>query len=101
MAKAKKGNVKKDVDNLFKAILKIKTLPEARRFFRDLLTVEETKEFSARWKVCQMIDEGIPYREISKQTGVSTATVSRIAYWLKHGEGGYRLILGRMKRGRK
>lgn len=101
MTKGKKGNAKKDFDDLLKAILKLKTLSESKKFFRDLLTVEETKEFSARWKVCQMIDKKIPYREISKQTGVSTTTVSRIAYWLKHGEGGYRLILGRMKRSSK
>lgn len=101
MTNGKKRIATKDPDNLYKAILKLNNLPEARKFFRDLLTVEEVKEFSARWKVCQMIDKGISYREISKQTGVSTATVSRIAYWLKHGEGGYRLLLGRMKKSGK
>lgn len=83
--------------SLFKAVLRLKTVSECEKFFRDLLTLEEIREFSERWQVAQMVDKGISYREIAKKTGVSTATITRVAHWLKHGEGGYKLILKRIK----
>jgi uncharacterized protein YerC len=45
--------------------------------------------------VAQLVEQGLPYLEISERTGASTTTVTRVAYWLKHGEGGYRLALDR------
>jgi uncharacterized protein YerC len=38
------------------------------------------------------------YQEISRRTGASTATVTRVAQWLHHGEGGYSAVL---KKGRR
>jgi uncharacterized protein YerC len=37
------------------------------------------------------------YAEISRRTGASTATITRIASWLHHGEGGYQSMLDRLK----
>ncbi len=37
------------------------------------------------------------YGEISRQTGASTATITRIAQWLHHGEGGYLRALERLR----
>jgi len=48
--------------------------------------------------VARLVDESIPYQEISRRTGASTATVTRVAHWLHYGEGGYQAVL---KRGRK
>jgi len=79
------------------AILRLKTLNECKKFFRDIATLDELRDFSDRWKVAQMIDKGIPYRTIAKETGVSTATITRVAHWLKHGEGGYKLMCKRLK----
>ena len=44
-----------------------------------------------------LLDDGLHYAEISKQTGASTATITRIASWLNHGEGGYRQMLEKLK----
>ena len=44
---------------------------------------------AGRWRSC--VDEGLPYLEISRRTHASTTTVTRVAHWLRHGEGGYRL----------
>ncbi|MFA6410373.1 MAG: YerC/YecD family TrpR-related protein [Candidatus Buchananbacteria bacterium] len=93
-AKQWQNNQTKD---LFKAILKIKNNQEAARFFRDLCTLEELEEMAKRWQAVKMIAKNQPYRQIAQKTGLSTTTVTRIAYWLNHGEGGYRLILGRIK----
>ena len=84
--------------DLYSAILRLKTLNECKKFFRDIATLEELQGFSDRWKVAQMLDKGIPYRKIAKKTGVSTATITRVAHWLNHGEGGYQLMLKRLKR---
>jgi TrpR-related protein YerC/YecD len=49
-----------------------------------------------RWAVVRLLDAGLHYAEISKSTGASTATITRIASWLNHGEGGYRDALDRL-----
>jgi uncharacterized protein YerC len=46
-----------------------------------------------------LLDGGKRYAEISRETGASTATITRIASWLNHGEGGYRAVLERTKAG--
>ena len=81
--------------DLFKAILKLKTVNECEKFFRDLCTLSELNAMTERWQVAQSVARGKPYREISRLTGASTATVTRVAHWLHHGEGGYRLVLKR------
>lgn len=83
----------KDSDSLFKAILGLGTIREAERFFRDLCTAEEIKAMSERWQIAKLLDQGVPYRQISETVGASTTTVSRVAAWLNNGEGGYRLAL--------
>jgi TrpR-related protein YerC/YecD len=82
-----------DADALFKAILSLEDTAEAERFFRDLCTLNELRDMAQRWAVARLLDSGKHYAEISRETGASTATITRIASWLNHGEGGYREIL--------
>lgn len=86
------------IRDLFRAILKLKNEQECARFFRDLCTLSELKAMTERWDVVQQVNKNIPYREISKSTGSSTATVTRVAHWLHHGMGGYKLLLDRLGR---
>ena len=44
----------------------------------------------------RLLDAGMHYAEISRTTGASTATITRIASWLNHGEGGYRAMLDKL-----
>lgn len=81
---------------LFEAIRRIKTTDEAARFFRDLLTIAELKEFANRWQVVKLLYEGKTYETIAKRLMISTATVTRVAHWLHFGLGGYRVIANRM-----
>ena len=85
---------------LFEAILSLETVDEAAAFFRDLCTRRELEEMSHRWTIARLLDGGVPYREIAERTGASTTTISRIAEWLNHGTGGYRLALERTGTGR-
>jgi len=85
----------KEIDDLYTAILQLESLDECRRFFGDLLTEYEVKEFVKRWKVARMLAEGIPYTQIEAETGLSTRTIARVALWLKKGKGGYAMMLKR------
>jgi len=87
-----------DSDDLFGAILSLKNIDEARRFFRDLLTEKEILEFSKRWKVARMLSQKIPYTKIENETGLSSTTIARVHRWLKKGMSGYRLMLKRLKK---
>ena len=90
-----------DVEALFEAILRLDDIGETERFFRDLCTLTELRDMAQRWAVVRLLDAGLHYAEISRRTGASTATITRIAQWLKHGEGGYRAALDRLKRARE
>jgi TrpR-related protein YerC/YecD len=85
-----------DVDALLAAVLRLRTVPEAEAFFRDLCTLGELHDMAQRWAVVRMLEAGMHYAEISRTTGASTATITRINSWLQHGEGGYRLLLDRI-----
>ena len=85
-----------DVEALFEAILALETIDETERFFRDLCTLNELRDIAQRWAVVRLLDGGMHYAEISRQTGASTATITRIASWLNHGEGGYRAMLDKL-----
>ncbi|MBT3817637.1 MAG: helix-turn-helix domain-containing protein [Candidatus Magasanikbacteria bacterium] len=78
---------------LSSALLSLKTEKDMLNFLRDVHTLEELEEIANRWAIVQLLEKGIPYREIAKKTGVSTTTVTRIAHWLHHGEGGYEKAL--------
>lgn len=82
-------------EELFKAILKLRTKGECEKFFRDLCTLSELKAMAERFAVAKLANDEISYREIAALTGASTATVTRVAHWLHHGEGGYKLVLKR------
>jgi len=83
-------------DQLFSAILALQNKEEAERFFRDLLTESEIAEFGNRWKAAKMLDAKYSYTQIEKETGLSSATVARIAKWLNGEVQGYRLVLDRI-----
>ena len=85
-----------DTRALFDVIVGISSIEEAARFFRDLCTRQELEELSARWQVVRLLNEGLPYREISERSGVSTTTITRINDWLRHGMGGYSEALERV-----
>jgi TrpR-related protein YerC/YecD len=84
------------MQELLEAIVRLRSLEEAERFFRDLCTLSELEAMAQRWLVAQLVDQGIPYQEVSRRTGASTTTVTRVAHWLRHGEGGYRQAIDRL-----
>ena len=87
-----------EIRDLCKAIVSLESVSETERFLRDLCTIAELDAMAHRWHAAKLLDRGLPYLEISRRTGASTTTVTRVAHWLRHGEGGYRLALDRRKK---
>ncbi len=88
------------LDDLADALLSLRTHDEARRFLRDLCTLPELEALAHRWQTARLVDAGVPYLEIAERVPTSTATVTRVAQWLRHGTGGYRIVLDRQRRKR-
>ncbi|MBS0288372.1 MAG: transposase [Proteobacteria bacterium] len=82
---------------LYEAILTLKNVDEAKQFFEDLCTPTERQAMADRWLVVDPIKQGIPYRTIYEQTGVSVTTIGRVARCLAFGLG-YNLVYERIKR---
>ncbi len=85
------------LEELAAAFLRLRNRDEARRFLRDLCTRGELEALVHRWQVVRLLDEGVPYLEIAERVHTSTATVTRVAQWLRHGTGGYQLVLRRTR----
>ena len=86
----------KAAEQFYSAVLKLRTMDECRSFFDDVCTIKELQDLV---QVALLLDEGKNYMEISRQTSVSSATISRVNRCLVYGDGGYRTVIKRMKDG--
>lgn len=86
-----------NIDYLFKCILKLENEEECYRFFSDLCTIAEIKEMSKRILAAKRLKDNSVYSSIVSETGLSSATISRVNRALKYGNDGYTLVLDRME----
>lgn len=84
-------------DELFRAILTLKTVEECYALFEDLCTVKEIISIRQRFEVAKMLIDKRSYNEIVEKTGASTATISRVNRSLVYGNDGYSLVFDRLK----
>ena len=84
-------------EDMYKAILSLKTLDECMRFFDDLCTVSELMAMEQRYHVAKCLDAGMIYNDILAETGASSATISRVNRSLQYGAGGYAVVFDRTK----
>ncbi len=87
----------KDVDSLFEAILSLENIEECYKFFEDACTVKEILDIAQRFKAAKMLKAGKNYVEVCAETGMSSATISRVSRCLEYGGGGYELAINRLK----
>ena len=85
-------------DKLFSAISSLTTPEQCRLFFEDLCTIAEIQEMSRRLLAAKLLREDKVYNEIAAQTGLSTATISRVNRCLKYGSDGYLSALEKLDR---
>ena len=78
---------------LLKSIVAINNEEDAKKFLEDVCTIKELQDMTQRITVAKFLSEGKSYQEISKETGASAATISRVSRCLNYGDGGYETIL--------
>lgn len=88
---------KQNLNQFYRAVLELRDEEECRRFFDDVATIKEILDLSARLEVARLLDDGSVFSEISRETGASSATISRVNKCLTYGEGGYKTVLDRLK----
>ena len=87
------------LDALIEALLLLDGEAECRAFLNDLCTPRELDDLSQRLQVAALLKDGRNYQDISKITGASTATISRVKQALVRGSGGYETVLNRKIQG--
>ena len=80
-------------DLLMEAMLQLTSAEDAYRFFEDVCTIAELKSMAQRIEVARMLRQGVTYQEIARETGASSATISRVNRALLYGADGYRRVL--------
>ena len=75
-------------EKMYEAILSLQSVDECMRFFDDLCAVTELRTMEQRYDVAKCLMQGKVYSVIRKETGASSATVSRVNRMLNYGAGG-------------
>ncbi len=88
----------KSIDELYKAIISIDSIEECYTFFEDLCTIAEIQAMAQRYHVALMLQHGVTYSKIAKETGASSATISRVNRSLNYGAGGYKALIEKVEK---
>lgn len=84
--------------DLSKAVMKLRDAKEVASFLKDILTRSELEIVLLRWRVAGLLDQGLPYTQIERETGASSATIAKVSEFLKYGYDGYRIAIDRTKK---
>ncbi len=86
----------KSTERLFKAIMSLKDAEECKALFEDLCTIKEIQDMAQRLDTAVLLNNGMSYQKIAQETGMSTATISRVNKCLLYGSNGYKTVIKRM-----
>ena len=89
----KKNELAYEFDPILIALSNMDSKERIFEFMLDLLTEKEILEFSRRFEVAKMLDDGISYARIEKKTSMSSTTIARISKALNSENMGYRNAL--------
>ena len=89
------GEKNEELERLVEALVCLRTPDEARALLHDLCTRREIEDLSQRLEVARMLSAGASYVDVSRTTGASSTTVSRVSKCLNGEAGGYRTVLAR------
>lgn len=85
------------IDRLFVTILNLQSVEECYAYFEDLCTIKELRDMAQRLDTAVLLDQGASYQQITRQVGISTATIGRVSKCLNYGTGGYRTAIDRLR----
>ena len=84
------------IDHLYDVILSVENKQELSNLFDDLCTYKEIENMAGRIRAAVLLMEGKTYSEIIEETGISSATLSRISKCIRRGSGGYTKVVPRV-----
>ncbi len=91
-----KMNIRNEnIDRVFEAILSLKDIDECYRFFEDICTIKEIQDIAQRYEVARLLTQKKNYNEITKSTGASSTTITRVNKCLMYGNDGYKMVMER------
>ena len=82
-------------EGLCEALLALRSKGECYAFLEAVCTIKEILDISQRLAVAKLLDKGLSYSVVSRETGASTATISRVSRCYEYGSGGYRTVIER------
>ncbi len=97
MNKNSRKNTERNID-MYRAILTLNTVDECMRFFDDLCSVTELRAMEQRFQVAVLLNQGTYTTTFwNRQTGASSATISRVNRSLQYGADGYEVAFRRLE----
>ena len=87
-----------NIDKVFEAILSLENIDECYRFFEDICTIKEIQDIAQRYEVARFLTDKKNYNEITKATGASSTTITRVNKCLMYGNEGYKMVIERTKK---
>ena len=83
---------KNEIENLYEAISSIQNKADCKALLEDLCTYKEIESMAQRLHAAKLLLDGVTYEQIIEQTGISSATLSRVSKCVKFGDGYKKLL---------
>ncbi len=80
------------IRELFELITSLKTTEDCESLFCDMCTNKEIEQMAQRVRAAKLLLEGNTYNQVSEQTDISSATLSRISRCVQYGNGYNKLL---------
>lgn len=87
------ANYEKLIPELYEAIVSLNSVEECGMLFEDLCTYKEVEQMAQRLKAAKLLIDGKTYTEVIAETGISSATLSRVSKCVQRGAGGYHSVI--------
>lgn len=86
------------LNDLYNALSLLDNADDSRMLLKDLCTYTELLNMAQRLRASAMLIEGATYAQIIEETGISSATLSRVNRCIQTGDGGYQDIYDKLNK---
>ena len=78
------GIIKMSIKEISQILSELKTSAEVEQFLDEILTSSEIETLSKRWRILNLLKDGMSQRDIAKDLGVSLCKITRGSKLLKN-----------------
>lgn len=75
------------LNELYELIVSVSSVEDCKDLFDDLCTVKETEQMAQRVRAAKLLLEGKTYNQVTEETDISSATLSRVSRCVQYGKG--------------